>query len=239
MTDEIAVTDGGITIQDKDRRFLRVSTPPGFTDLAFRNAVTAFDNAYRMQGSFPTVDDVHRFFPRITKAAYSRLFLTDEFKQAISYRGYDWDVDNGLSIEQSMALMKITDWTDRRSIKVKLSEMGIPFARWQAWNKNPLFKEMYRRQSENNLDEAIPVATNALISKAESEDIQAIKFIFEVTGRYNPAAQAVEDARTVVMAVLEAVIKHTDPKTREAILSEVRSTTATISLVPQSSEVES
>lgn len=233
---EIEIHPGGISVQDSDRRFRKVATPEGVTDLMFRNAVSAFDSAFRLNGTQPTVDEVHRFYPKITKATYAKIFLTEEFKLALTYRGINWEPSAGLSMEQSLAIMKMTDWSDRRSTKAKLGEMGIPFGRWQAWQKNPLFKELYSRQTSDNLVEAIPVAENALIAKAESSDVQAIKFLFEVTGRYNPAAQAVEDARTVVMAVLEAVIKHTDPKTREAILSEVRTTTATMSLVPKSSE---
>lgn len=236
---ERLTTPEEISVRPRDKRYLQPKTPDGFTDLAFRNAIVAFDNAYKLHGSLPTVDEVHRFFPKLTKTTYSQLFLTDEFKLALLYRGIDWEPENGLSMEQSMVLTKMSDWSDRRSIKVKLNEMGVPFTRWQAWLKNPLFKALYGRLSDDNLVAAIPMAQNALISKAESEDVQAIKFLFEVTGRYNPAAQAVEDARTVVMAVLEAVIKHTDPKTREAILSEVKSITTTMSLVPQTAEVES
>jgi hypothetical protein len=61
-----------------------------------------------------------------------------------------------------------------------------------------------------------------LAGKAAAGEDRAIDKVLEITGRWNPNAKSVEDARVVVMTLLEAIIKHVpDPEARKAIMSEV------------------
>lgn len=222
MAVDVDTFDGGIVVRDPNGAFQPVTTPAGFTDLAFRNAVAAFDSAYRTLGRLPSVDDVFTVWPKVPKVTYSTLFLTDEFKQALRYRGVEWDPDSGLTLEQNMVLLKLTDPTDRRSTSAKLKELGVPMPRYQAWLKQPLFLGSYRKRSEEGLSEAIPMVLNRLIGNAEASDQRAIEKVLEITGRWNPAAQEVENARTIVIKVMEAVVKHvTDPDIRRAIMADV------------------
>lgn len=225
---------GAIKVRQKDGRFRRVSTPNGVTDELFRNAVAAFDTAYRLNGVVPDVNECHRIWPKITKAVYASLFLTAEFKAALAYRGVDWEPETaGISTEQSYAITALSNPTDRRSQGVKLRELGVSPTKWQAWMRQPLFAEVFRRRAESNLSDAIPIAINALIGNAESGDNQAIKLLFEMTGRYNPTQVALDDARTVVMAMVEAVVKHTSPEVRELILADVQAAQLVVSAVPK------
>src|SRR5688572_15833275 len=98
MSDDFPMIDGGIKVRSKDGRLSPVKTPLGFTDYVFRSAVAAFDTAYRTLGKLPSVTEVHEFWKRIPLKTYSALFVTPEFKQALEYRGIEWEVDNGLSI---------------------------------------------------------------------------------------------------------------------------------------------
>jgi hypothetical protein len=234
VTDSFEQVEGGIQVLEPDGRYRPVSTPLGFTDFAFRNAVAAFDTAYRMLGRTPTVKEVQKFWPRIPTATYSAHYLTPEFKQALEYRGIEWEPESGLSLEQSMALLKLTDPTDRRTTNVKLKELGIPMARFQAWMKQKLFAESYRARSEDNLKDAIPMALNRLIGNAEAGDQKALEKILEMTGRWNPNERQVEDARTVVLKVIESVIKRvTDPEVRRAILGDVQAEVMSFDILNQ------
>lgn len=229
------VTGAGISVKAPDGSFKQVATPSGFTPAGFRNAVAAFDAAYRLQGSLPGVDEVHRFWPKLSKETYARLFLTEEFKEALRYRGVEWDIDSGLSIEQSFALLSLTNWTDRRSVAVKLKELGIPMARHQAWLRQPLYAESYRQRVEANVnEEAVPTALNALMGNAGSGDFQSAKLLLEITGRWNPSATAVDDARAVVLAAIEAIIRHVpSAEVRKAILDDIGLTAGTLGAVNQ------
>jgi hypothetical protein len=239
MADDIVLMPGGISVRPPDGRFKQVKTPTGFTDIAFRNAVAATDTAYRTLGQLPTVNEVHEFWPRIPVKTYAALFLTDEFKEALRYRGVEWDAEAGLSLEQTMALLKLTDWTDRRTTSAKLKELGIPMARYQAWMQNPLFKTSYTRRTEASLGDAVPMALNKLMGNAELGDQRAIEKILEITGRWNPAATQVEDARQVVMAVVEAVIRRVgDAQTRQDILADVALVAGTLGAIQPQNQLE-
>lgn len=219
---DIEQVSGGITVRPKDGPIRRIDTPKGFTDYAFRSAVSAFDTAYRTLGKLPSVTEVHKFWPRIPTATYSALFLTPEFRQALAYRGVEWEVDNGLSIEQSMLLLKLLDFSDKRALGPKLKELGIPMSRYQAWMQQPLFKESYRVRSESQFKDAVPLALNKLIANADANDQRAIEKILEITGRWNPAQQQIEDVRSIIVRVMEAVIRNTsNPEERRAIMSEI------------------
>lgn len=232
---DIALVEGGIRVRPKGGVFRAVKTPLGYTDEVFRSAVSAFDSAFRHSGKLPSVDEVHEFWPRIPKSTYASLFLTEEFREALKYRGIDWQTDNGLSIEQSTLLLKLTDFTDRRTLGVKLKELGIPMARYQAWMQQPLFKATYLKRTEESFKDAVPLALNRLIMNADGGDQRAIDKILEITGRWNPNQQQVEDVKRVVVGLVEAVIRHvTDAETRKAIMDDVYSQVSSYTLIEQS-----
>ena len=239
MSNDFQLGDGELVVRASDGRFQPVKIPLGYTPLAFRNAVSAFDTAYRVQGRMPTVDQVHKIWPKVPKKTYAALFMTDEFQEALRYRGVEWDVDAGLSMEQSMAIAKLSDPFDRRSISVKLKELGIPMPRYQAWMKQPLFYEARNQTSLSAYREALPDLRNRLISEAESGKMQAIEMVFAITGEWDPNQKQLEDAKTVVMALVEAVISHVkDPEIRKQIFADVQGHAVTMTVVSQSNALE-
>lgn len=205
MNDIEIADEGGIRVQ-KDGKFHKVPTPSGFTDYMFRAAVTAFDTAYRTNGKLPTVNEVHKFWSRIPVKTYAALFVTTEFKQALAYRGISWEVDDGLSIEQSMALLSLTDHTDRRSTASKMKDLGVPMSRYQAWLNNPLFMSSYNKRMEDSFQKHVPMALNKLMGNVEAGEQRAIEKYLEIQGRWNPAQMQLEDARKVIEIVVESVI---------------------------------
>jgi hypothetical protein len=213
---------GGILVRDLAQGFKPVATPAGYTDIEFRNAVAAAYTFWRHNGKLPTVTDLVSVHPNITAKTYSGILLSDEFKEALAYRGIDWNESAGLTLEQQSVLLKLQDFTDRRSLGAKLKEMGVPMARYQAWLKHPLFRKAINEAAETVLTEAVAPALTALAGKAAAGEDRAIDKVLEITGRWNPNAKSVEDARVVVMTLLEAIIKHVpDPEARKAIMSEV------------------
>ena len=95
-------------------------------------------------------------------------------------------------------------------------------ARYQAWLKHPLFRKAVNDNAEMALQEAVAPALTALAGKAAAGEDRAIEKVLEISGRWNPSQQSVEDARTVVMSLVEAIIKHVkDEDVKKAIMSEV------------------
>jgi hypothetical protein len=221
--------EGGIAVRDPKKGFQPVNTPVGYTDKEFRTAVAAAYTFYRQEGKLPSASDLHKLHSAIDVKTYSGLMLSGEFKQALSYRGIEWNEEAGLSLEQQSVLLKLQDFSDRRSIGVKLQELGVPMARYQAWLKHPLFRKAMNDAAESVLVEAVAPALMALSGKAAAGEDRAIEKVLEISGRWNPNAQSVEDARVVVMTLVEAIIKYVpDPDVRAKIMSEVSLTAGTM-----------
>jgi hypothetical protein len=210
-----------VVVVHQDGRVRLSPVPDDFDRATFRDILAAVDVLYRREGVFPTVEEVHKSWPKISKKTYSRAFATSEFKQALELRGISMSESHGLTAEQATALLVLTN-PDGRPLVSKLRGLGISMPKYQAWMRQPLFSETYRNRSEQNLGDAIPVALNNLISNADKGDQRAIEKLLEITGRYNPNQIEVDNARQVVLVMVEAVLKHvTDKSQRTAILAEV------------------
>lgn len=233
MVDNFQLGDGTVSVRDAAGVYHPVETPSGFTDYAFRNIVAAVDTHYRQFGKLPSATEAQKLWPKTTAKIIASLMMTEEFRLALAYRGVEWEVDSGLSLQQSMALLKLTDWTDTRSTSVKLKELGIPMARYQAWMKQPLFAEAYRARTESALGDAVPLALNKLMGNVERGDQRAIEKVLEITGRWNPAQQSVADLQLYVIRIMEAIVRHVpDPAVRGAILDDIRGLSAKVVELP-------
>lgn len=228
---EIEVFEGGIIVRTRDKGIERVETPAGFTDLAFRNTVAAIQTHYLSKGELPTVDDLFLMWPKIPKKVYAGLMATPELSKALEHRGIQWNVDDGLSMKQQMALLKLADPSDRRTIKVRLAELGVSMPEYQSWMRNPLFARLLHERTKAAFSDYLPDVRIALVAEAQGGNIQAIDRILAITGEWDPSQREVQNAKNVVMAVLQAVMKHADKDTREKILGEVEEAAATASFM--------
>lgn len=202
--------------------FKAITPPEGITPRLFRNAVSAFDTAFRRLGRTPNIDEVFAVNKTVTKATLRQLVSTKEFKQAMSYRGIELDELTTLSIEQQHVLLKLSDPYDRRMLVNKLRDLGVPMPKFQAWLKNPVFFQAYEANSIAGYKEALPAVRNRLISEAEAGKMEAIKLLFEKTGEWSgPGGKDLDDAQAVVLALVEAIAKHAPLEMRKAIMAEV------------------
>jgi len=239
MTDEFEQFNGGVAVYLPDGDTIHIATPEGYTDTAFRGALAAFDTAYRRNGKIPSVDDIYELWPKLPKKTISGLMGTLEFKRALAHRGIQWDSKDGLTMEQHTVLLKLSDPFDRRGLASKLKDLGVPMPRFQAWLKQPLFFGMYNESTRANYEEALPAIRQRLIGNAEAGDQRAIELIYAMTGEWNPQQQHLDDAKTIVLKIVEAIITHVkDAKIREAILSDVSMYAGTMATIAQPKVLE-
>lgn len=217
-------TEGGeLVVVHEDGRVRRSPVPDGVDRETFRNALAAVDVLYRREGVMPTVEEVYESWPKISKSTYSKYYATSEFKQALDMRGIFMEPSSGLTEEQSIAILHLSN-LDGKPLHTKLKQLGISMPKYQAWMRSPLFSSTLRQRSEQNLGDSIPTALNALAANADRGDQRAIEKLLEISGRYNPAQIEAENARQVVLVMVEAVLKHVSNKEeKSAILHEVES----------------
>lgn len=236
MSRAFDLDDDSVLVVHEDGRVRKSPLPDGIDPNTFRNALAAVDVLYRREGVFPTIDEVYKSWPKITRKTYSKIFVTSEFEQALELRGITKHPNLGLSEEQSMAILLLSDPTDRRTTSTKLKQLGISMPKYQAWMRQPLFSQTLRQRSEQNLGDSIPVALNRLIGNAEAGDQRAIEKLLEVSGRYNPAQVELANARQVVLRLVEIVLSRvTDQDIRNQIMADL---TDTMSDVTEIKEIE-
>lgn len=236
MSTDLELDDDVLVVRGKDEGYQRIATPEGFSPLAFRNIVSTIYTLYMRNGHIPSVGDCNKLWPKISTAVFSKAFTTKEVQEALRYRGVEMDPEAGLTLEQQMAIVKVADALDRRTLSAKLKEMNIPMPRWNAWLKQPLFKEIYVQRTEAVFAEAVQPTMMSIAGAAMGGDLAAGKLVLAISGRYRENDQAMQDAKLVILAVIEAVVKRVaDPGIRSQILADVQAKVVGFDVTHQSS----
>lgn len=239
QTEEFEQAVNGVIVHTPQGDVKNIPTPKGYDTKVFKGVLAAFHTAYTAAGKIPSVDQVYAVWPKTTKKNISGLMGTLEFRNALQHRGIQFDPKDGLSMEQHTVLLKLSDPFDRRGLSAKLRDLGVPMARFQAWQKQPLFAELLNQQTKNNYEEALPAIRQRLIGNAEAGDQRAIELVFAMTGEWNPQQQHLDDAKTIILKIVEAIIRHVkDRDVREAILADVSLYAGTLSAVGSERSLE-
>lgn len=204
MSTDIEVSGRELVIKT-DGRVRRSPVPDSITPAVFRHIVAGVDLLYRRTGAMPTVNEVTSSWEGFDKKTVQKAWVTPEFKAALEIRGIAVDAKQGLTAEQLYAITLLQDPTDRRTTRAKLEPVGIPIGKYRAWMRDPLFAKAMTEQAEQNLGDSVQMALNKLVANAESGDQRAIEKILEISGRWNPQQQEVQNARTVVLTVMEVI----------------------------------
>lgn len=196
--------------------------PDGVNIDNFKNIISAAYTAYVGNGGLtPTIDDVSRY-SRCRKKTIARVLDTPEFLHAITARGVNWQKEKGLSSVQMLALNVLTNPADRRDIRAKLRSVGATYAQYQAWLREPLFRDKVNQLSEQMLGDNMINVHQALVNKASSGETRAIELYYQLTGRHDPAAKQVVEMQAIIRLLLEILTKRiTDPKLLEQIADDI------------------
>lgn len=189
----------------QDGRVQRSPVPEGFSPKIFRHICACIDVLYRRNGVVPTVNEVIKEWPDFELSTVRKAYVTPELKLAMQIRGIELNPKAGLSAEQLYAITALQDPSSQLSVKARLDEIGISMAKYRAWMRNPLFAGLMNSQAEQNLGDAVQVAINRLISKADAGDMAAINKVLEMSGRWNPQQQELQNARTVILMFMEVI----------------------------------
>lgn len=223
--------DGRVLVRS-DKGFVPLVIPEGFTEHEFRIAIASVATYWRIHSKLPSMTEVAKSTSALTAKRFGEISMTKEFIAGCQYRGVEWEERDGLSLEQQSVLLMLQDYTDRRAIGTKLREMAVPVSRYQNWLKNPLFRKAVNDNAESVLAEAVAPALTALAGNAAAGNTRDIEILLAMTGRWNPAQMQLEDARAVVLSMVEAIIKHVpDVTVREAIMADVSMTAATLAAI--------
>lgn len=125
--------------------------------------------------------------------------------------------DKTLSPLQYVTANMMLDMTDQRSEKKKLQDLGVSTQTYAMWKRDPVFNEYIMQRAELVLDDSLPDIHMALADKARMGDVSAIKFLYEMTGRYKQETASgaagtsqISDFRTLLIQILEIINEEVD-----------------------------
>lgn len=190
--------------------------------LLFERAINAAWLAH--QRGFPIeVQTVYDQDRSLTVPFLSELLVSPKFKSALEARGIPLDTAVGITAEQAYALTVMTDQSLSMDPFQRLKKLGVSWAQWQGWLKQPMFARIYGKTSEDLLKSSVPAALTALATRAQAGNNDAIKYLLAITGYYDPSAksQNIEYER-VISAMIDAVERNVeDPEALKRISSAV------------------
>lgn len=161
----------------------------------------------------------------LSEQTAKKYYSDPDITGALERRGIDLgDHLHHLSPEQLVACQLALSTTDTRSLRKKLDEAGIKASQWDAWKKLPKVQKYLRIRAEEGLGTAIATAEVALAKNAESGDLNSIKYLMEMTGRWSSKTVGELNVNFLLMKILEILQTHiTDPVMLQSISEDLLS----------------
>jgi hypothetical protein len=150
------------------------------------------------------------------------ILSTEEFSGEMTRQGIYWNEKEALSDRQIIALSIITDPAGKGSLEARLRAAGVSTVEYANWKRNPLFNAHVKRMTVDILSDYEDEINVALVNGALDGKLEHIKFIAELSGKFDPEKKTRMDTQKVVMGILEIIMKHvTNPATLTAISQEI------------------
>lgn len=119
----------------------------------------------------------------------------------------------------------LLDLTDTRSQKKKLQDLNVSTGTYNAWLKDPVFKDYIHRRAEQLIGDNQHEVDTALLDRVRAGDLKAVQYYNEMTGRFVPqrANASNVDVQNVLVKVIEIIDMHVqDADTKLAIANEFK-----------------
>lgn len=200
---EMSEEEVAASMVSRGKRLVPIYAPNGISTRQFRSTISAAFMYYTKYNSLPKLIDVqHLLADQIPLAKVKTIFVSPQFRHAMLTRGIDFGETRTISPEQDMA-MAIMASPDGRTFERKLKAAGVSPSKWRSWLKQKAFGELWREIGGSSLKDYEPDMMVALTGQALTGDVQAIKYAFEVSGKYAPQRQQNLDATLVIAQVIE------------------------------------
>lgn len=114
--------------------------------------------------------------------------------------------DGNWTPKQIHMLALLADPIDKRSDAEKCTEVGVTQTTLWRWKKKPGFIDKIHDISLNYLRERLPYVNYSLLRKAVNGDVQAMKLIYEILGKYNPTLKIQADVRMAQIEITKEML---------------------------------
>lgn len=149
--------------------------------------------------------------------------LEEPFRCKIVRKGIPLSREVMLKEIQLAVIALLANHTDRRSLTSKLASLGVGLSEYRNWQKESKFRSLYNSVVKDMLEESYHEVQAGLINQAAKGDVNAVKFYYEITKKWDPNAKETLDVKVVLAAVIEIITTHiTDPAQLAAIANDIQ-----------------
>lgn len=214
----------------RGKKMVAVKPPAGVSVQTFYLLLSNTYALYVLNGAYNNEDLQVR--TGVAPGTIATVLSSAEFKYALRLRGIEPNA-TGLTTEQDYALLTLTDPSDGKTLPQKLRALGLSYAKYRAWLKQPAFRMQMEKMTgdllHNNIDSLVQ-----LESLANQGDLGAIKYKHELNGLYDPNKQNNIDAMALMSLIFEVVARNVkDPVALEGVGKELGEIAQQLKLEPK------
>lgn len=185
-------------------------------------ALTYIEQVWHKEGRFPNSVELQSEVAEdfsLAESLQEPTFQTALDNRGISKRPFEVSgTKNSLSAEQLSTILAVSNYYDHRSFNGKLRSLGISATKWAGWMKEPAFKNYYTTLIDQNFEEASSIAQEGLMGAMQKGDTNAIKFYFELTGKFKSESQDIVNVKLLLSRLIEIIqIRVPDESTKRLI----------------------
>lgn len=120
-----------------------------------------------------------------------------------------------------IAVSEVTNVTNKASKEAKLKKVGVTPRQWDAWLLNEENYNYYKYMVKSQWNRAEDSAQLGIMAGIEKQDLQAIRYYHEFTGRFKPSTELNVNLGVIVAHMMEIFSRYVDPATLSKIADEL------------------
>jgi hypothetical protein len=194
---------------------------------AEKELISYYELQWTLRTHVPTAEEVYEHlkkkFTRIRQTSVNYYLARQPVIKALDQRGIPFrqHTQSELTPTQIAVAITMCNFADGRPNHVKLDQMGITTAQYNAWLKDPQFQNFTKSQADQNLKNIDPIAVTELTKKIQGGDWNAIKFYLETTGSIQNNDQP--QTEQLLRMIIEILQRHIpDPIVLTAIARDIQ-----------------
>lgn len=177
------------------------------------------EQIYMAEGIIPSARKISDTFG-VSEATARKWLDSPQFNVLLANKNIRRSGTSGvLSAPQLHIANSLLNINDKRSLREKCEASGITTNQLAVWRKDPTFNEYMQKRAENLFHNSDDIAYLNVIKNLQAGDLQAAKFYFEMTGKYQPSKNRGDVNIEAFLASVIEIIQYevSDPATLERI----------------------
>jgi len=187
-----------------------------------KKIINFYELMWALRTHVPTLEEVAQHL-KLSQVTVNYSLQRKPVIKALETRGIPFrqHTQSELTATQVATAITMMNFSDVRSNPEKLDQLGINPQQYDAWLKDPQFKNLIDSLVDQNLANIKPIAITELTKKINAGDFNAIKYYLDTTGamQNNDAPQSEQLLRMLI----EIIQKHVkDPVIIMAIAQDIK-----------------